>query len=144
MEERGAPNAKGVVAEIWGGREDLFDDGFFVMPSRFLRGYSSAKQPISNVEFMYLLQVLSHKWTHERPYPSYRRLAQLLGITERMARRHADSLERKGYLYRSKRPDKKIEYDLEPLFKSIPAFPMTRSEQGSRAKEGSKNGVNLQ
>jgi predicted ArsR family transcriptional regulator len=43
---------------------------------------------------------MEFKWDSKEPYPAYKTLAKRMGISDKMARRHAQSLEIKGYLKR--------------------------------------------
>ena len=43
---------------------------------------------------------MEYKWDERAPFPSYKTLARRMGISDKMARRHAQSLEAKRYLRR--------------------------------------------
>ncbi len=66
---------------------------------------------------------MTFKWDRDLPYPSYRVLGERMGITEKMARRYAQSLEKKGYLrrlYQNRGPNK---FDLGGLFAALASMP---------------------
>ena len=96
----------------WGSHQ-LFEEGFVGVPTAFLRCYT--KLNVSNGEAMFVLQLMSFKWTDKAPFPSYKTLAQRMGITTEMARRHAKSLEEKRLLVRVKRTGQSNAFDLGPL-----------------------------
>jgi DNA-binding transcriptional regulator YhcF (GntR family) len=127
------------IAFRWGGDTELFRDGFLVVPTRFLRGYTLAKSALTTSEAMLLLVIMTFKWSDEAPYPSYDRLGQIMGVSSRMIGRYAKSLEKKGYVRLTRRRGTSSTFDLDPLFRRIPRMPMTRSEDeaaiASRAAE---------
>ena len=47
-----------------------------------------------------MLHLMEFKWDSKEPYPAYKTLAKRMGISDKMARRRAQSLEIKGYLKR--------------------------------------------
>jgi hypothetical protein len=104
----------------WGNRPSLFDEGFLVVPHRFLRSYASLQpNPLTPGEALFVLQLMTFKWDEADPYPSYTTLAQRMGVTPKMVRRYAQGLQRKGYLLRkfqSKAPNK---FDLSGLFAAL-------------------------
>lgn len=62
---------------------------------------------------------MEFKWDSKEPYPAYKTLARRMGISDKMARRHAQSLEIKGYLKRQIRRAKTNRFDLNPLFDAL-------------------------
>jgi transposase len=59
------------------------------------------------------------KWGKDSPFPSYKRIANLMGISVKMARRHAQSLEQKRLLVRQVRRGQPNRFNLEPLFQAL-------------------------
>jgi len=59
---------------------------------------------------------MEFKWDTGAPFPGYATIAQRMGISSKMARRHAQNLEAKGYLRREIRVGKTNRFDLSPLF----------------------------
>ena len=100
------------LAIRWGSQH-LFEDGFVGVPAAFLKYYALLN--ISSGEAMFVLHLMSFKWNEKAPFPSYKTLAQRMGITSEMARRHAKSLEEKQFLRRMKRTGRSNEFDLMPL-----------------------------
>lgn len=100
------------LAARWGS-ENLFDEGFLGVPAAFLKSYTVLG--ISASQAMFVLQLMSFKWTESAPFPSYKTLSQRMGITTEMARKHAKSLEEKGLLKRVKRHGQSNAFDLKPL-----------------------------
>jgi DNA-binding MarR family transcriptional regulator len=62
------------------------------------------------------------KWNEQAPFPSYHTLAQRMGITTEMTRRHAKSLESKGMLKRLRRTGQSNVFDLLPLTNTLKAL----------------------
>lgn len=106
------PSPNRTLAARWGS-ELLFEEGFVAVPAAFLRCYTQAN--LSNSELVFVLQLMSFKWNENAPFPSYKTVAQRMGITTEMARRHAKSLEEKGLLKRVKRTGQSNAFDLRPL-----------------------------
>jgi predicted transcriptional regulator len=99
---------------------ELFDSGYVPVPSHFLLYYSRLKpHPLTANEAMFVLQLMSFKWTAEHPYPSYARLAERMGVSTKMVRRYAASLEKKNYLVRHQREGKQNSFDLTRLFDAL-------------------------
>jgi hypothetical protein len=108
------------IVTRWGGRRELFDDGFVAIPSRFME-YRAAMMPhrLTPTEALFIIDLMAHKWTAADPYPGYRRLAKRMGKTEGYVRKLARALEIKGFLTRVPRVGSTNEFDLEPLFKKL-------------------------
>jgi len=121
------------LAVRWGSFQ-LFDEGFVGIPAALLTRY--AKLGLSTGEFVFVLELMVFKWDEQAPFPSYNTLAQRMGITTEMTRRHAKSLETKGMLKRLRRVGQSNAFDLLPLThtlkalleleKHVPAEPVTR------------------
>jgi predicted ArsR family transcriptional regulator len=62
---------------------------------------------------------MSFKWDREMPYPTYATLAKRMGITDKMARRYAQSLDKKGYLRRHYQRKAANRFDLTGLFEAL-------------------------
>jgi DNA-binding transcriptional MocR family regulator len=62
---------------------------------------------------------MEFKWDSNDPYPSYKVLAQRMGVSDKLVRRHAQSLEIKGYLRRKQRIGDTNLFDLTPLFDAL-------------------------
>jgi Helix-turn-helix domain len=118
----------------WGGHQELFKDGFVGVPESFLTHYALLKPYSLTVsEAMFVVQLMAHKWTPDPPFPSYRTLAKRMGVTDKMARRYAVNLERKGFLKREGRIGGTNAFDLRPLFeilaKAVEAEKATAAER---------------
>ena len=111
------------LAVRWGGHDELFasPEGWVGVPDAFLRNY--AKLPLYGgltvSEAMFVLQLMSFKWTGDAPFPSYKTLARRMGVTDKMVRRYAANLEAKGYLKRGARIGSTNTFALEPLFTAL-------------------------
>jgi hypothetical protein len=89
------------------------------VPTKFLRSYAALNPPLSSGEALFVLQLMTFKWDNAAPFPSYGRIAKTMGVTDKMARRYAQSLQKKGYLtrqYQKRAPNK---FDLSRLFDAL-------------------------
>lgn len=112
------------LAVRWGGQEALFarPEGWVGVPDSFLRLYAHLKPYALTVgEAMFVLELMSYKWSDSAPFPSYKSLAARMGVTDKMVRRYAANLEGKGYLRRQARIGSTNTFDLSPLFGAIVA-----------------------
>jgi hypothetical protein len=110
------------LIERWGGSPAAFAEGFVGAPTILLTHMTAigdGNDGISTTEIIFIMQVMSFKWGEEPPFPSYRRIARRMGISERYSRRVARNLEEKGLLRREQRNDKTNKFHLDPLFKEI-------------------------
>ena len=129
LEEAAAPKAAGgshptrSAAARWGKARDLFNEGFVVVPNRFLRQYASLRPALSAGEALFVLQLMTFKWDEKLPYPTYKTIAERMDITDKMARRYAQSLDRKGYLHRQYQKRAANRFDLSGLFEALSKAP---------------------
>lgn len=100
--------------------EALFDQGYVSVPTVFLRLYAELKPfPLTLSEAMFVLHLMQYKWDEQAPFPSYRKIARQMGISDKQARRYAQSLEIKKYLKRYERIGMTNMFDLSPLFDAL-------------------------
>jgi DNA-binding MarR family transcriptional regulator len=100
--------------------EGLLVDGYLVVPSQFMRLYARLKPyPLTVGEAMFVLHLMEFKWSEAAPYPSYRILAERMGCSDKLVRRHARSLEEKKLLRRKQRRATTNLFDLTPLFDAL-------------------------
>ena len=112
------------LAIRWGGREILFvrPEGWLGVPDSFLRLYARLKPYALTVgEAMFVLELMSYKWSETAPFPSYKSLAARMGVTDKMVRRYAANLEGKGYLVRQARIGSTNTFNLNPFFAALAA-----------------------
>jgi hypothetical protein len=109
--------------ERWGGNEILFSEGFLSVPTKFLRRYSSLNPPISSGEALFVLQIMTFKWESAAPFPTYKRIAKAMGVTDKMVRRYAQQLQKKGYLVRQFQYRAPNRFDLTGLFEALAKTP---------------------
>ena len=108
------------LATRWGGNEGLFAKGWVPVPLLFLELASTLKPfSLTPSEMLFVINLMAHKWDERAPYPGYKRLAALTGVTEGYARKMARSLERKRLLHRSARIGSTNEFHLSPLFAAM-------------------------
>lgn len=97
--------------------EEFFKKGYVPLPVLFLHHYAELKPfPLTSGEALFVLHLMEFKWDEENPFPGYKTLAKRMGISPKMARRHAQSLEQKHYLNRVIRVSQTNRFDLTPLF----------------------------
>ena len=117
--EIASPEARRSFAERWGHRK-LFDRGFVVTPTFFLQYYARLKpHHLSAGEALFVIHMMEFKWDASEPFPGYKTLAERMGVSDKMVRRHAQSLEAKGYLRRHMRIGQTNRFDLMPLFDAL-------------------------
>lgn len=120
--------------------EELFDEGFVAVPTRFLQLYAHLKPyPLTPGEALFALELMSFKWTADAPFPSYQRIAKRMGVTDKMVRRYAQGLEAKKYLRRETRVSQTNRFDLTGLFDALlEAVVRVKSTETSQASEEQK------
>lgn len=100
-----------------------------VVPNRFLTNYASLRpEPLTAGEALFVLQLMSFKWDKALPFPSYKTIAKRMGITDKMVRRYAQSLDRKGYLRRQYQERATNRFDLTGLFEALSKTPYQGGE----------------
>lgn len=83
----------------------------------FLEYYSQIN--VTHGEAMFIIHPMSFKWGTKAPYPSYERIAGMMGCSDKMARRYAKSLQDKKLLLRTMREATTNQFDLTPLFHAL-------------------------
>lgn len=113
-----APPERG-AANRWR-HETLFDRGFVMTPTLFLRAYALLKPfPLTHGEAMYVLHLMQYKWDDDKPFPSHSTIARQMGVSAKQVQRYAASLEVKKYLRREARIGMSNRFDLVPLFNAL-------------------------
>lgn len=107
----------------WGDDPNVFSAGFLSVPVRFLTNY--AAMGLTTNEAMLILELMTFKWDADAPYPTYGRIAKRMGVSEKMVRRYARNIERKGLLRRHFQNRAPNRFDLSSLFEAL-AGPQTR------------------
>ena len=118
-----APTAQLKASRTYAARwkhPELLQAGYLVVPSDFLRYYSQLKpDSLTHGEVLLVLHLMDFKWDQAAPFPSYATLARRMGVTTKMARRYARTLEQKGFLRRMRRGGYTNLFDLTPLFDKL-------------------------
>jgi len=100
--------------------KNLFDRGFLAVPALFLQHYARLKpHPLTTGEALFVLHLMEFKWDAKEPFPGYKTVAARMGVSDKMTRRYAQSLEAKHYLRRGKRVGRTNLFDLNPLFDAL-------------------------
>jgi DNA-binding MarR family transcriptional regulator len=117
--EPAAPRSIRALAIRWK-HSELFARGFVAVPTLFLHHYAHLKpHALSPGEALFVIHLMEFKWDEKAPFPGYATIAARMGISDKMARRHAQSLETKKYLRRVKRSGHTNRFDLTPLFDAL-------------------------
>jgi DNA-binding MarR family transcriptional regulator len=114
---RGGEHPQRSAAARWGKKPELFDHGFLVVPNSFFERYAALG--LSTAEALFVLHLMSFKWEDAAPYPTYATLANRMGISDKMVRRYAQSLSKKGYLRRMFQRRAANRFDLTALFGAL-------------------------
>jgi hypothetical protein len=107
------------AAQRW--TDDLVKDGFTPISDYFLKNYAALQPPIGTAEAMFIVHLMSFKWTRKAPRPSMRRIAERMAVSEVSVRGYARSLEEKKYLQRVMRVGRTNQFRLRPLFEVLEA-----------------------
>jgi DNA-binding MarR family transcriptional regulator len=100
--------------------EGLFDKGFLGVPARFFELYSRLRPyPLTPGEALFVLQLMTYKWSSADPYPSYQTIAERMGVSDKMVRRYAQGLVTKKYLRRRRRANQTNLFDLTGFFDAL-------------------------
>ena len=100
--------------------EGLFRQGYVAVPTTFLCLYAELKPySLTSGEALFILHLMAFKWGEDAPFPSYKTLAKRMGVSTKMVRRHAQSLETKGYLVRLFQRGGTNRFFLNPLFDKL-------------------------
>jgi hypothetical protein len=106
------------VASRWT-HQQLFDNGYVGVPTSFLQLYSKLTPPLTTGEALFVIHLMSYKWTEKDPFPSYKSIADKMDVTTKAVQRYAASLESKRYLVRVPRVGSSNEFDLSKLFDAL-------------------------
>jgi DNA-binding MarR family transcriptional regulator len=106
------------IARAW--TPSLANSRFVPVVRAFLENYSSLKPfSLTHGEAMFVIHLMQFKWDEAAPFPGYKRIARLMGVSDKMVRRYALSLEQKGYLVRITRQARTNRFDLRKLFSAL-------------------------
>jgi DNA-binding MarR family transcriptional regulator len=115
---------------------ELFEDGFVAVPNAFLRHYAHLKpHRLTLGEVLFVLHLMEFKWDQASPFPGYGTIAKRMGVSDKMARRHARSLEDKKYLRREIRTGSTNRFDLSPLFDALLRAVQTEKKSRTAKKQ---------
>lgn len=130
-------SSRDIVAR-WGQEDVIFTDGFLAVPLILLENLPSIGQygGLSPTELVFLLQLMSFKWDASAPFPSYKRIAAQMGVSEVYVRKLARALEDKQLLIRHAREGTTNEFDLRPFFEAL-------KELGARIDAEKKQAADL-
>lgn len=113
--------SKSAMEDRWG--KNVIKAGYTVVPSIILRAQS--RLHINAIELAVLLHLLDHWWDNaEMPFPSKKRIAERLGVSDKTVQRAIVALETENLVRRVKRSNgnggqASNLYDLTPLIERI-------------------------
>lgn len=87
--------------------------GYTPVPNIFL--YAFKELNINPTEALFILQVMSYKWTVRKPFPSFKSISRDTGLSENTIRSCARSLENKNLIKREFRRGHSSEINFQPL-----------------------------
>jgi DNA-binding MarR family transcriptional regulator len=108
------------IVQIWG---EILDEGFTSVPNILLR--YRTRLGLKPKHIMLIIDIMSHKWDSESPFPSYSTLAHRSGIDERSVKRITQDLEELGLLIKTPRFDDETGaqvttvFDFRPLVQKL-------------------------
>lgn len=81
---------------------ELIEAGWLGLPSVFLQRQQAFR--LDSLDLNILLQIADHWWNpNDLPFPSKRRLAERIGVTQRTIQRHLAEMEKDGLIRRNAR-----------------------------------------
>lgn len=125
------------VGERW--TPKLASKGWSPVSSFFLANYhrldsGPGTKPLSSTAAMLVVQLIDHKWTRDAPFPTVKRLATRMGLTDRSIRLILNTLNELGLVRREPRyvggPN---EYHLDGLFQRLEG--MMTADAGDDAEQ---------
>ena len=134
--EANNPPKKWAVERAWS--STLAETGHVPVVNAFLEHYSSLKPALTTGEAMFVIFLMKHKWDEAAPFPSYQRIARMMGVSHKMARRYAANLEKKGYLERERYPSLSNRFHLSKLFGALEGV-VAETRRNRRQPEPSKH-----
>jgi Helix-turn-helix domain len=121
------------MVERWN-HSEIFDEGYVAIPTRLLKLYQKLKPfPLKPGEVLFILELMAYKWSATAPFPSYHRIAECMGVSDKMVRRYAQSLEAKKYLRREIRANRTNLFDLSGFFDAL-----LEATKGAKSVDGKK------
>ncbi len=105
------------IAKRW--TPTLVKDGWTPISDFFLRNYARLQPPLTSLEAMLVVHLMTYKWDEAAPFPAFKTLAKRMGVSVTAVRARARHLEGKKYLRRIKRVGGTNRFDLRPLFAAL-------------------------
>ena len=94
------PATTKALRDKWG--KDLLETGWTGLPNVLIEKQHALGLDV--IDLGIILHLVKHWWSAaEPPFPSKRRIAQAMGISERTVQRHIAAMEGKGYVAREQR-----------------------------------------
>jgi DNA-binding MarR family transcriptional regulator len=112
---------------------NLARDGWTPVADVFLDNYR--KLGLSNLEAMFVIHLVRHKWSSAMPFPGFKRLATRMGLTSTAVRTHARNLEKKGLIKRVKRSGSSNTFDMTELFQQLERLQLSAAKEQASSEE---------
>jgi DNA-binding MarR family transcriptional regulator len=94
--------------------------GYTPVANYFLDHYHELKpHSITHGEAMFVIHLMSFKWTEKSPYPAYKTIAEKMGVSHKQTRRFAKSLEGKNFLEREVKQNTTNKFHLRKLITAL-------------------------
>ena len=68
---------------------------------------------------MFVIHLMQYKWDENAPFPGYKTIAKQMGVSDKSARRYAQSLEQKGYIRREMRKGETNKFHITQLIAAL-------------------------
>jgi hypothetical protein len=102
---------------------ELERDGYVQVSTFFLENYFRLKPyELTHGEAMFVIHLMQHKWGTDAPFPSYKTIAQRMGVSTKTVRRMAASLQLKKYIKREVRIGTTNRFHLQNLMTALVAL----------------------
>lgn len=117
--------------------KEVLEPGFTFIPSVLLR--AQARLHIDAIELAVLLHLIEHWWEDDAmPFPSKKRLAERLGVSDKTVQRAIQRLETEGLVKREVRAhasggQASNRYDLSPLIERLKPIAQEMTEARNKA-----------
>lgn len=111
--------------------------GYTPVPNYFLDHYHELEPyDLTHGEAMFIIHLMSFKWTEKSPYPAYKTIAKRMGISDKQTRRLAKSLEQKKLLEREVKQNKTNKFHLAKLITALEAHKRANPRKRQKQREG--------
>lgn len=130
MKKSDVKNYEKSIRARWGSTLAKSKRGYTPIVNTLLEYYTLLE--ITDNELVFIIQILSFKWTVENPYPSLNTIAKRMGKSRGTTQGYARSLEAKGLLQRIFTEGQPNHFNFSPLIKILEQLePYLELDRGS-------------